>query len=576
MKSWVGPLIVVGLLVGLLVGVPWLFGSPPEVGDYVRLWAARDRLPGSLSELEAWAARDDGVGWQARVALGRWYMARGGFAQAVSLFRSALSLYATVDLRAELALAYEGAGQAAEALQDWVGLLPRQDAVRAVLRLERDPVRAASLLTRGGAPGEALSLLAGLGGDQAAVERARALTALGKPSQALAEFERYLASSPHDAEVQAEYGRALERAGEQERALLAYRAAETTGAYAAGLLLESLGREEEAIVAYLQSPEPEAKWCAARLLETRGQISDALSLYGELARGTHRVRDDSALRLVVLYTRQGEGGKATAATRYLSPALAWLAGVPVPLPPLAQDPPAASPPAVSLATRLVQEFPGGDGRRWAEVELAIALARGTAAEQLAVGEWYVAQADWRNAFLAGSRALGALLSPRAYFLAYPLAWWDTVLRWAGEYRVDPYLVLAVMREESGFLPTAVSSSGARGLMQLLPSTARWIAEDKLRIPYQEESLWDPDYNIRLGTWYLGHLLDQFEGRLAWAVAAYNGGPGNLRRWTAGGVASPADLPAALRSTETREYLGKVLDSWVVYRRLYGGHVPGSP
>lgn len=575
MESLVGPLIVVGLLVGLMVGVPWLFGSPPAVGDYARLWAARDRLPGSLSELEAWAGRNDGVGWQARVALGRWHLAGGRSAEAISFFRSALSLHATADLRAELALAYEMAGQAGEALQEWVRLLPRQDAVSAVLRLERDPVRAASLLTRGGAPEEALSLPAGMRGDQAALERARALAALGKPSQALAEFERYLASSPHDAEVQAEYGRALERAGEPERALLAYRAAGTAEAYAAGLVLESLGREEEAIAAYRQSPEPEAKWRAARLLETRGQISDALSLYRELARGTHRVRDDAALRLVVLYTRQGDGERAAEATRYLSPALAWLAGVPVPPPSLAQDPPQAPFPIVSLATRLVQEFPGGDGRRWAEVELAIALARGPAAERLAVGEWYVAQADWRNAFRAGSRVLETLPSPRAYFLAYPLAWWDTVLRWAEEYGVDPYLVLAVMREESGFLPTAVSSSGAQGLMQLLPSTARWIAEDKLRIPYLGESLWDPDYNIRLGTWYLGHLLDQFEGRVAWAVAAYNGGPGNLHRWTAGGVASQADLPAALRSTETREYLAKVLDSWLVYRWLYGGSVPGS-
>ncbi|MEW6217001.1 MAG: transglycosylase SLT domain-containing protein, partial [Candidatus Bipolaricaulota bacterium] len=109
----------------------------------------------------------------------------------------------------------------------------------------------------------------------------------------------------------------------------------------------------------------------------------------------------------------------------------------------------------------------------------------------------------------------------------------------------------------------------RGLMQLLPSTARWIAEDKLKIPYREADLFSLDYNIRLGTWYLRHLLDQFEGDLAWAVAAYNGGPGNLRRWTAGGTTTPGDLPAFLRSTETREYLVKVLDSWLIYRWLYG-------
>jgi soluble lytic murein transglycosylase len=133
--------------------------------------------------------------------------------------------------------------------------------------------------------------------------------------------------------------------------------------------------------------------------------------------------------------------------------------------------------------------------------------------------------------------------------------------------VDALLVWAVMREESGFSATAISSSGARGLMQLLPSTARWIAEEKLGIPYHEEWLNDPDYNIRLGTWYLRYLLDQFGGKVAWAVAAYNGGPGNLRRWAAS-VENPADLPAHLLSPETREYLVKVLNAWLMYRELY--------
>lgn len=573
MKAVIGTLALLGLLVGLTASLLWIPAARPAVGDYARLEQARDLLPASLSELISLGTRGDGVGWQARVILGRWYLAQGAPVDAAAYFRSALSLYGTSELRGELARALEAAGQPRDALAEWERLLPWKEAVQAVLRLEPDPVRAASTLNKGGASSDALALLSNASGTQAALERARALMGLGMAKDALPEFERYLGAAPQDTTARLEYGRALERAGERDRALAAYRGAGAAGAYAAGLLLETLGREDEALAAYRQSPEPEAKWRAARLLEARGQISEALSLYGELARGTHRVRDDAALRLFVLYSRQGQGAEATAATRYLSPAFAWLAGVPVPLPTLAQDPPHAPPPAVSLATRLAQAFPGGDGRRWADVELAIALARGTAAERLAVGEWYVAQADWRNAFRAGSEVLRALPCPRAYFLAYPLAWWDTVLRWADAYGVDPYLVLAVMREESGFLPTAVSSSGARGLMQLLPSTARWIAEDKLRIPYREESLLNPDYNIRLGTWYLAHLLDQFDGSLAWAVAAYNGGPGNLRRWTAAGVASPADLPAALRSTETREYLAKVLDSWLVYRWLYGGRVP---
>ncbi|HPD07305.1 MAG TPA: transglycosylase SLT domain-containing protein [Candidatus Bipolaricaulis sp.] len=568
LKAVIGPLILAGLLLGLAALLGGTDPPPAAVGDYLRLREACDRLPGSLAELTSLADRDDSVGWQARVALGRWHLAHGSPTLAVPILRSALALYPTSDLRADLARALEASGRAAEARGEWEALLPRPDAVQAVLRLEGDPLRAAAVLTKGGAPGAALTVLAGVGGTEAALERARALAALGRPQEALPEFERYLAATPGDRGVQLEYGRALERAGEVDRALLAYRAAGTAGAYAAGLILEAQGRAEEAIAAYRQSPEPEAKWRAGRLLEAQGRPRDAMDLYWELARGTSRARDDAALRLYLLHRERGEAAQAAEAARLLSPALAWVAGVPAAPFATAADPIPSFPPAMSLADALLSAFPGGDGRQWAEVELAIAERRGSPADRLAIGEWYARHGDWRAAFRVGSGVLSTIPSPRAYRLAYPLAWWDTVLHWAGEYGVDPYLVLAVIREESGFSPTAVSSSDARGLMQLLPSTARWIAEEKLTIPYREGDLFSPDYNIRLGTWYLSYLLRESGGDLVWAVAAYNGGPGNLRRWTAG-VASAADLPAHLRATETREYLGKVVTAWLTYRWLYG-------
>ncbi|MCX7750106.1 MAG: transglycosylase SLT domain-containing protein [Candidatus Bipolaricaulota bacterium] len=561
------PILIAGLLLGLAALLPQP-RPPGEVGDYALLLELRERLPASLRELERLAGREDGVGWQARVALGRWHLRSGDPGAAVALLRSALALYATAEVRADLARALEATGRRAEALAEWKKLLPISSAVEGVIRLEGNPVRAAAALREGGAPKEALARLGSLGGAEAALERARALVALGRAADAVPELERYLAAFPAEASVWIEYGRALERAGDLEKALAAYRKAGTAGAYPAGLLLESLGRDDEALAAYRRSAEAEAKWRAARLLEARGQTSDALALYRELAQGTHRVRDDAALRLFLLHSRRGDEASAAEAARQLSPALAWLAGRPWDSPKLGSDPAPATPPAVSLASALREAVPG-EGRAWAEVELGIALARASPVEKLAIGEWYAAQGDWRSAFRIGGTLLASLPCPRAYRLAYPLAWWDTVLRWAGAYGVDPYLVLAVIREESGFSPTAVSSSDARGPMQLLPSTARWIAEEKLKIPYREGDLFNPDHNIRLGTWYLRHLLDQFGGDLAWAVAAYNGGPGNLRRWT-GGAVSREDLPAHLRSPETREYLGKVLGSWLVYRWLYGG------
>lgn len=562
------PLVLAGLLLGLAAGILLPPRPAAEVGDYGLLLELRGRLPASRPELERLASREDGVGWQARVTLGRWHLAQGDPGAAVNLLRSALGLYATAEVRADLARALEASGRRAEALAEWEKLLPMKSAIEGVVRLEGDPVRGAAVLTRGGAPAEALARLAGATGTRVSLERARALAALGRPREAIPEFEAYLAASPGDAAAWVEYGRALERAGEGERAIAAYRTAGAAGAYPAGLLLEALGRVEEALAAYRGSGEAEAKWRAARILEAQGRTGDAIALYGELARGTSRLRDDAALRLFVLHTRRGEGSKAAEAARLLSPALAWLAGQPREPPRLVADPVPAAPSVLALASALREAFPD-EGRAWAEVELGIALSKASSAERLAIGEWYAAQGDWRGAFRVGGALVGSLPCPRAYHLAYPLAWWDTVLRWSRTYGVDPYLVLAVIREESGFSPTAVSSSDARGLMQLLPSTARWIAEEKLKIPYRESDLFTPEYNIRLGTWYLRYLLDQFGGDLAWAVAAYNGGPGNLRRWT-GGTVPREDLPAHLRSPETREYLAKVLGSWLVYRWLYGG------
>ncbi len=568
------------LVLAVVLGVAWMatheLWGRSKLGDYPRLWRARDGLPATLQELEALAMREDGVGWQARVLLGRYYASQGAFAAAATHFRIALALRATSSLREELARALEAAGQGEEALAEWSKLLPKAEAIEAVLRLERDPVQAARMLVQGGAPAQALAVLAGVKGSPAALERARALVALGRRAEAVQEFQTYLAASPHDPMAQLELGKVWERMGEQEKALQAYQAAGALGAYNAGFLLESLGRTAEAIAAYMESPEPEARWRAARLLEERGQENQALGLYRELASSSHRVADDAALRAYLILTRRGEPHGAAPFEKNLPPAFLWLLGRGEALAPtgVAPNPLFVSSRSVEVAQALVEVLPPSEGPSWARAELDLALRKASPTEKLAIGEWYAAQGDFNAAFRLGVPLLTQLPCRRTYALAYPRAYEATVRQWAEAYGVDPCLVWAVMREESAFSPTAVSSSDARGLMQLLPSTARWIAEDMLHIPYREADLWNPESNIRLGTWYLAYLLRQFDGDVARAVAAYNGGPGNLRRWTAHGVPGPADLPALLRSPETREYLVKVLNAWLVYRWLYAGSPAG--
>lgn len=147
---------------------------------------------------------------------------------------------------------------------------------------------------------------------------------------------------------------------------------------------------------------------------------------------------------------------------------------------------------------------------------------------------------------------------------YPFPFRTTIFESAHEAAVDPMLVVAVIREESGFAPKARSRAGAIGLMQLMPDTARWIAKKQNR---EMGDLEDPGTNIRLGSAYLGYLSRQFKGDLPRVLAAYNGGQGNVARWK--------DLSEAF--PETKRYVKRSLSSYAAYRWIYGDAEPvGGP
>lgn len=538
----------------------------PGIDPYLALKEALEDPAAHAQQLWGLSLREDGAGWVARLELARLVRDQEPH-QALVLLQEALNLRESAEARLELAKTLEALERRDEALAQWAKLLPSSEAASAVQRLSSDPIHAASILVAGRAYSQALEVLTRETGARANYLRAQALVGLGRSGEAILEFQKYLAAFPNDAAALLEYGQALERAGETQKAVTAYRQAGSRGLLRLGLLLESLGQKEEALRAYQAADDPEAQFRAARLLEERGETSQALAIYQKLAQKGARASDDAALRSYLILVREGRSPEAQAMQNLLPPAFLWLLGEDPGRPAVPPGPKPVRPAVLDLAEVLPRRFPK-EGALWAQIELEIALKKASPEEAIAIGEWYIAKGDYRAAYALGEKLLSSAPSHSAYKLAYPLAYWDVVQRWSKAYDLDPLLILAVIREESGFSPTAVSSSGARGLMQLLPSTARWIAEEKLGIPYREEDLFDPEYNIRLGSWYLHHLLDQFGEREAWAVAAYNGGPGNLQRWTAGAAPTPADLPAFLRSIETREYLTKVLNSWLTYRWLY--------
>jgi soluble lytic murein transglycosylase len=157
---------------------------------------------------------------------------------------------------------------------------------------------------------------------------------------------------------------------------------------------------------------------------------------------------------------------------------------------------------------------------------------------------------------------------------YPLKYHETVTRHARENGLDPLLVTAIIKVESNFNPGAVSPRGAVGLMQLMPETARWAAA-KRGESFEPALLVDPETNIRLGTWYLAFLQHEFKD-LVLALAAYNGGRTNVKKWleeqTWTGRAADVDQ---IPFPETRAFIRKTIWTYRAYRYLYREADPGS-
>jgi soluble lytic murein transglycosylase len=141
---------------------------------------------------------------------------------------------------------------------------------------------------------------------------------------------------------------------------------------------------------------------------------------------------------------------------------------------------------------------------------------------------------------------------------------------------EPAIVFGITRQESGFDPRVRSGVGARGMMQLMPETAHAVAR-RIGEPYSPGMLDEPDYNMRLGAAYLGHVIGDFGGSYVMAAAAYNAGPGRPAEWAGycgdprSSTVDPVDFIECIPFSETRNYVMRVLEATTIYRaRLNGG------
>lgn len=142
---------------------------------------------------------------------------------------------------------------------------------------------------------------------------------------------------------------------------------------------------------------------------------------------------------------------------------------------------------------------------------------------------------------------------------------DTIKRYAQEFNVHPSLVSAIIARESSYDPYAQSSVGARGLMQIMEDTGEWIAGKLGYKDYQYDHLFDPDLNIRFGTWYLAYLSDHYGGNPIMVASAYHAGRNNVDLWALSYAEDERVLTVdRIPKDDTRDYVQKVINAYALY------------
>jgi soluble lytic murein transglycosylase len=164
-------------------------------------------------------------------------------------------------------------------------------------------------------------------------------------------------------------------------------------------------------------------------------------------------------------------------------------------------------------------------------------------------------------------------------------WWENAYPRAYQHLVDKYRHLgkhpegylyAIMRKESGFDPHVLSYADAQGLVQMIPPTTRRVAK-ALGIPYDPGRLYEPEYNLQTGSWYIGRLLQKFKGQIPLGAGSFNSGPRPVMRWLdRNGHREIDEFVELVPYSQTRGYMKKVTENYARYRYLYFGELYEQP
>ena len=204
--------------------------------------------------------------------------------------------------------------------------------------------------------------------------------------------------------------------------------------------------------------------------------------------------------------------------------------------------------------------------RWeAKAEWALAT-EGFDDQQLLAAAEFAARKQWYDLAIITADKTTEM---HDFALRYPTPYRDLMKPAAGQQGVDEAWVYGITRQESRFMHYARSGAGAAGLMQLMPATAKWAAPRAGISNYNNSMIHDLDTNITLGTYYLSHTLELFNGQETMATAAYNAGPGRAKKWAADIPLEGAIYAETIPFSETRSYVQKVMANAHLYAQRLG-------
>ncbi|ERI08624.1 transglycosylase SLT domain protein [Aneurinibacillus aneurinilyticus ATCC 12856] len=160
-------------------------------------------------------------------------------------------------------------------------------------------------------------------------------------------------------------------------------------------------------------------------------------------------------------------------------------------------------------------------------------------------------------------------APATWKAMYPIYYKEEIRKSSKQYNVDPYLIMAIIQIESKFDKHRISKKGAIGLMQMMPTTAEWAIQKTKISPMATEYLDEPDTNILLGTWYISFLHEMFNDNPYAVIAAYNAGPGNVKKWMQQGTWDGTEEHLSrIPFGETRHYVQRALYYKHRYEKIY--------